>query len=57
MTSAVGSREGHRLIRGPGPQGEGAHLLRERSEGVTAVPPSEGNEARRDGAWGVGVPS
>src|SRR3954453_13657199 len=29
---------------------------RERNPGATAVPPSEGNEARRDGRRGVGAP-
>src|SRR4051794_39553662 len=29
---------------------------RERNTGATGIPPSEGNEARRDGRWGVGAP-
>src|SRR3954469_3041015 len=29
---------------------------RERNAGATGIPPSEGNEARRGGRWGVGAP-
>jgi hypothetical protein len=56
MFSVVDSRKGHRRGRGPGLQPQGVLPLEERSEDVTTVLLSEGNEVKWEGPWGVGVP-
>ena len=47
---------GQPAIKGPGSRAAGAPPPRERTRTRTAVPPSEGNEARREGRRGVGAP-
>jgi hypothetical protein len=56
MVSAVESRKGHRQER-PRPTGVRSPTSRGSEwKDTTAVLLSEGDEAKREGAWGVGVP-
>ena len=55
MFSVVSRRKGHRLSKVQAHGRRVSDLLWERMEGHLAVLPSEGNETRWEGTWGVGV--